>query len=215
MPASPPSRVVVIGAGGHAKVVIELLRADGYEVAALVDADAAPRRVLGAPVVGDDSALAGLRAEGLTHAFVAIGDNRTRLRLAGVARAAGFALVNAISPAATVSPSASLGVGVAVMAGAVINAEAVIGDLAIVNTGATIDHDVRLGEAAHIGPGASLAGGVQVGAGAMLGVGASAIPGVRIGDQTVIGAGACVVRDLPGDVIATGVPATIARMRAS
>ncbi|WP_297506522.1 acetyltransferase [uncultured Caulobacter sp.] len=201
--------VVIIGGGGHAKVVIESLRATGESVAAIVDADPTPRAVLGVPVVGDDLALGDLRGQGLSKLFVAIGDNRLRQKLAGKAREQGFSLVNAVHPSAVISPSARLGVGVAVMAGVAINAKTRVEDLAIINTGAVVDHDCRLGEACHVGPASALAGGVSVGARAFLGVGARAIPGVAIGADAIVGAGGVVVRDLPDGVLAVGVPARI------
>lgn len=201
--------VVIVGGGGHAKVVIESLRASGQTVAAIVDADTTPRDVLGVPVVGDDAALADLRGQGLSRLFVALGSNRLRQTLGGQARALGFSLVNAIHPSAVISPSAWIGEGVAIMAGVAINADSRVGDLAIVNTGAVVDHDCDLGEACHVGPASALAGGVRVGARAFLGVGARAIPGVRIGADTILGAGAVVVRDLPDAVLAVGVPAQI------
>ncbi|WP_343698777.1 acetyltransferase [Caulobacter sp.] len=201
--------VVIIGGGGHAKVVIESLRAMGEAIAAIVDADPTPRTVLGVPVVGDDLALAGLKEQGLSKLFVAIGDNRLREKLGRKAREQGFSLVNAIHPSAVVSPSAILGEGVAVMAGAAINADSRIGDLAIVNTGAIVDHDCVLGASCHIGPATALAGGVNLGERAFLGVGARAIPGVTIGADTIVGAGGVVVRDLPDAVLAVGVPAKI------
>ncbi len=202
--------VVILGAGGHAKVVIELMRAQGRAIAGLTDADPSPRVVLGVPVLGDDRALPDLRAEGVGHAFVAIGDNAARQAAARTAVELGFILVNAVSPAAAISPSARLGHGVAVMAGAVINAEAFIGDLAIVNSGAVVDHDCHLEPGCHVGPGAALAGGVRLGAGVLIGVGASVTPGCAIGARTIVGAGACVVGDLPADVVAIGVPARVA-----
>lgn len=201
--------VVIIGGGGHAKVVIESLRAAGQDIAAIVDADPTPREVLGVPVVGDDLALQGLRDKGLDKLFVAVGDNRLRQTLGRKARELGFSLVNAIHPSAVISPSARLGDGVAVMAGAVVNAESWIGDLAIINTGAVVDHDCRLGAACHLGPASALAGGVSIGDRAFLGVGVRVIPGVAIGADTIVGAGGVVVRNLPDAKLAIGVPAKI------
>jgi len=204
--------VIVIGAGGHAKVVIELIREVGdYDVVSIVDADPRPRHMLGAAVVGDDSVLPRLRREGIGHVFVAVGDNRRRVEIARRVEAQGFRLINAISRRAAVSPSVQLGSGVAVMAGAVINAETRIGDLVVVNTNAGVDHDCTLGEGAHIGPGSALAGRVDVGRLAFLGVGTRAIPGVSIGENAVIGAGACVVCDIPPNVLAYGAPAKVIR----
>jgi UDP-perosamine 4-acetyltransferase len=201
--------VVIIGGGGHAKVVIESLRASGQAVAAIVDADPTPREVLGVPVIGDDLKLSELRGQGLSALFVAIGDNRLRETLGRRARGLGFSLVNAIHPSAIVSPTARLGEGVAVMAGVAINADSQVGDLAIINTGAIVDHDCRLGAACHLGPASALAGGVTLGQRAFLGVGARVIPGVTIGDDAIVGAGGVVVRDLPAAVLAVGVPAQI------
>lgn len=199
--------VVILGAGGHAKVIIELFRASGTPIYGLIDKDKTPRRVLGVPVIGDDEALPSLLGQGAKRAFVALGDNRLRLKMGAWVQALGFDLVNAISPGATVSPSAQIGRGVAVMAGAVINAEAQIGDLAIINTGAGVDHDVVLGAACHIGPGAAIAGSVHIGACALLGIGSSVTPGQAIGEGAVIGGGACVVCDIAANVTAVGVPA--------
>jgi UDP-perosamine 4-acetyltransferase len=203
--------IVILGAGGHAKVVIELIREQGGVIAGLTDSNAAPRSVLGVPVVGDDTALPRLLAEGVRHAFVAIGDNGARVIAAQAATGQGFVLINAVSRHACVSDSARLGWGVAVMAGAVINAEAVIDDLAIVNSGAVVDHDCRLERGCHVGPGAVLAGGVRIGAGALIGTGASVTPGRSIGAGAVVGAGASVVEDVDPDVVAVGVPARAVR----
>lgn len=204
-------KAIIVGAGGHAKVVIDLIRAAGvYDLVGLIDAkrDEA-RRVNGAPVVGGDDDLPRLRAEGVTHAHVAIGDNRRRLEIGRRLASLGFTLANAVSPGAIISPSVVLGQGIAVMAGAVINADSALEDLCILNTRASLDHDGRIGEGAHVAPGCALAGNVSIGRLAFLGVGTSVIPGVAIGEETVIGAGACVVRSVPPRSKAVGVPARI------
>ena len=205
--------VLILGAGGHAKVVIELLRASGQAVAGLIDVDATPREVLGVPVIGDDDNLEGLRRSGLELAFVALGDNALRYRLGRRLATFDFRLVNAISPAAIVSPSAQIGVGVAMMGGVVVNADTRIADLAIVNTGARIDHDCVLGEACHIAPGAVLTGDVHVDRLAFLGAACSVIPGMRIGESAVVGAGACVTSHIPSHTLAIGVPARVVRAK--
>jgi UDP-perosamine 4-acetyltransferase len=202
-------QLVIVGAGGHAKVIVELLRAahPGLALIGFTDRDAAPRTVLGLPVLGGDEMLQRLRAEGVEAAFVALGDNAVRAELGDRLQMLGYRLPTVVSPRAAVSPSARLGVGVAVMAGAVINADAEIAELAIINTGAVVDHDVQVGRAAHLGPGCAVAGGVRIGARTLLGVGASVAPGVTIGADVVVGAGACVVQNLPDGVVAVGVPA--------
>lgn len=198
--------VVVIGDSGHAKVCIELLQAMGHRVDWCVGVTRAATCV-GVPVLQGDDHLARLRREGYDQAFVAVGSNAGRRRLADLALGLGFRLVNAISPQSVVSPSATLGNGIAIMAGAVVNAEASIGDLAIVNTGASVDHDCRIGAAAHIAPQCGLAGNVSVGNFSFLGIGCKVIPDIRIGAHVVLGAGAVVVSDIPDHAKAKGVPA--------
>lgn len=206
------SKLVIVGAGGHARVVIELFRATGcHEICGCTSDSADTGDVLGVPVVGTDDVLPELFRRGVRSLFVAIGANQARLKLGRQWREFGFTLPSVVSPAATVSPSAEIGLGVAVMAGAVINASSCVADLAIVNTGAQIDHDCTIGAGVHLGPGSILAGNVQVGEGAFLGVGAKVIPGVRIGAHSVLGAGSVVIRDLPDRVLAVGVPARLVR----
>lgn len=199
--------IIVVGAGGHAKVCIELLRAMDERVAYCVGGNDSDERCLDVPVLKGDDNLDRLSREGYRRVFIAIGSNRLRDRLAALALSLGYTLVNAVSPRASISPSAKIGSGVAIMAGAVINADANIGDLAIINTGATIDHDCRIGRAAHIAPQSALAGNVVVGDYAFLGIGTKVIPEVVIGEQAVIGAGGVVVGDISPRVTAVGVPA--------
>lgn len=205
--------IVVIGAGGHAKVCIESLRAAGEVVDFCVGGGGDPVDCLGVVVLEGDHHLERLRTEGYGRAFVALGSNRLRAKLGAVVRRLGYELVNAIHPQAVVSPSARIGAGVAIMAGAVINAEAEIGDLAIVNTGATVDHDCRIGTAAHVAPQTALAGCVVVGDGAFLGAGVRAIPGVTIGVNAVVGSGAVVISDIGQGVTAVGVPARVIKQQ--
>jgi UDP-perosamine 4-acetyltransferase len=199
--------VIVVGASGHAKVVIELLRAMGERVDYCVGGVGSPADCLGVPVLEGDLHLERLRERGHSRAFVAVGANALRARLGRAVQLLGYELINAISPQAVISPTARLGKGVAIMAGVVINADAVIEDLAIVNTGATIDHDCHIGAAVHIAPQCGLAGNVTVGDGSFLGIGCKVIPGVSIGADVTVGAGAVVVKPLPDAAIAVGVPA--------
>ncbi|MDF3081842.1 acetyltransferase [Burkholderia sola] len=199
--------IVVVGAGGHAKVCIELLHAAGERVAYCIGGADSPEKCLGVPVLKGDENLETLRREGYARVFIAIGANKLRDRLATLALHHGYTLVNAISPLATISPSATIGSGVAIMAGAVINAEANIGDLSIVNTGATIDHDCRIGRAVHVAPQSALAGNVVVGNYTFLGIGTKVIPEIVIGERAIIGAGGVVVSDISDGCTAVGVPA--------
>lgn len=201
--------VIVLGAGGHAKVVIEILQANGETVDYCVSGTRGPDTCAGVSVLEGDAHLPLLRQRGYCRAFVAIGSNAIRQRMAAVVRRVGFQLINAISPHAIISPSVRLGGGIAVMAGAVINAASVIDDLVIINTGATIDHDCHIATGVHIGPQCALAGNVTVGEGTFLGTGAKAIPGIQIGRRGTVGAGAVVIRNIPDGAVAVGVPARV------
>lgn len=206
-------RVLGLGAGGHARVVLEALVAcGGREVVGLLD----PRRelwgseVLGVPVLGDDSELGRQYDQGVAHAFIGlggVGDNGPRRRLYELARAHGFDVVPVVHPRAAVSPSARVGDGSVVLAGAVVGTEALVGPNAIVNTGAIVEHDCRVAAHAHVATGARLASGVEVGEAAHVGAGATVIQGLRIGERAVVGAGAVVTRDVEPEAVVAGVPA--------
>jgi UDP-perosamine 4-acetyltransferase len=203
-------KTVLVGSGGHAKVIIDILRHNPeVELAGCTSSDPECREVMGLPVLGTDAVLPSLLQAGVTQAFVAIGDNRARVRVAREVAGLGFFIINAIHPCTTIAPSVKLGKGIAVMAGVVINPDTMVADYAVVNTGATVDHDGSLGEGCHLAPGTHLAGNVSIGAGAFLGVGCSAIPEVSVGDWSVVGAGAAIVADIPAKVLALGVPARV------
>ncbi len=204
-------KTVIIGAGGHAKVVMDILLANPeIEVVGLIDKRDGSN-IRGYKRLGDDSLLPELLRQDIRHAFVAVGDNDLRRRLAKRAAALGFQFINAISPHAVVSETASLGNGIALMPGSIINADARIGDHAIVNTGASVDHDCMIGSLTHLAPGCRLAGGVTTGEGVFLGIGSKTVDQAFIGAWSVVGAGAVVVGDIPDRCLAYGVPARIVK----
>jgi UDP-perosamine 4-acetyltransferase len=179
----------------------------GFEVVGLLDAAPTPRSVLGVQVLGDDSMLPRLRADGVAAAVITLGSNGVRQRMGERLLALGFVLPAIVHPTAVIAPSAKLGEGVVVMVRAIVGTETRVGTLAIVNTGAIIDHDNDIGEAAHIAPGCALAGSVSIGTRTLLGVGSAVRPGVRIGRDAVIGAGSAVVADVPDGAVLGGTPA--------
>ena len=215
--AASTKRVVGVGAGGHARVVLDILRSlGGHEVVGLVDVDEGlwGQELEGVPVVGDDTMLAKLYEDGVTHAFNGIGsapDTGPRTRSFQMIAALGFQMVQAIHSKATIAPSVTLGAGIAVMANAVINPAARAGANVIVNTGAIVEHDCVLGDHTHIATGSRLGGGVSVGEGSHIGIGASVRQGISIGRNSVVGAGAAVVEDVPDGVVVAGVPAKVLR----
>jgi len=201
--------VIVLGGGGHSKVVIEILRASGYSVEYCISASEGVQTCVGVPVLCGDHHLDELLDAGYSKVFPGVGSNLVRERAAERALKIGYQLVSAISPAAIISPSATIGRGVAIMGGVVINAESKVEDLAIINTGATVDHDCHIGLGAHVAPRCVLAGSVKIGNGSFLGAGTVVIPEVVIGERCIIGAGAVVVRDVPAFSKAIGHPARI------
>lgn len=201
--------IIVVGAGGHAKVAIEALRRSGWDVVGCTDSDPTDRTIVGVSVLGGDEILANMHASGVRFAFPALGSNRLRQRKAQELVELGFQLPSAIGENVSISPSASVGQGVALFGGATVNADASIGDFAIINTNASIDHDCNIGSASHIAPGSTLAGGVTIGDRSFVGAGTSIIPGITVGRDCVIGAGSVVVRDIPDAVQAFGNPARI------
>jgi len=208
-------RVIGIGAGGHVKILVEVLReAGGYDLVGFTDQRPELRgtRLLGFPILGDDSLLPAIRAEGVVAAFIGVGATRdvsVRKKLFGLATGCGFEMITLVHPRAYVAPSARLGRGIAVLPGAVVNTDVVLGDNVTVYSGAIVEHDSVIGDHVHLSPGVHIAGGVRIEAEAFVGIGASIIQGIRIGVGAVIGAGAAVIRDVPAGSTAVGVPARI------
>lgn len=199
---------MIVGAGGHAKVLIEAVHAMGdFHIIGLTDPHPAAAALLGVKVLGADDVLPGVRAQGVAVAVLALGENELRERLGAWVRELGFALPPIIHPSAFVSPSARIGAGAVVMARAVVGTHSDVGQLAIVNTGAIIDHDNIIGAAAHIAPGCALAGCVKIGARTLLGIGSAVRPDIVIGADVVVGAGSAVVTDVPDGAQVAGVPA--------
>jgi len=201
--------IYILGAGGHAKVVISALQATGKTVKALFDDDSEKwgQALWGYPVLGPISEFDPF--SGLAS-LIAVGDNRLRRGMAVRFRQAEWETI--VHPAAFVDSSARLGPGTVVFAGAVIQPDAVIGAHCIINTGATIDHDCVLGDFVHVAPGCHIGGGVALAEGVFLGIGGTVIPGKRVGFWTTVGAGGVVTNDLPANVLAVGVPAKLVKI---
>lgn len=210
-------QIVIVGAGGHGKVVLDILRAGGkFEPAGFVDssADRAGKSIGGIPIFGPANVLPKLAQRGIRAAIVAIGDCRARLQYAALLREQRFELINAIHPTASISPTAILGHNVVVAAQAAVCTEARIEDSVILNTACVVDHECIVGEGAHVCPGAHLAGRVRVGRSAWVGIGANVIQCLSIGEHAIVGAGAVVVRDVPAHATVVGVPARVIRAAA-
>ena len=207
------TKIVVIGAGGHARVVMDaLLKLGGYEIVGLTDprADLHGKQVDGVTVLGDDAVLPSLLQQGIRAACMGIGgigDNRPRANAFDHVRSLGFSFVNVVHPSAVVASTVRMGTGNTLAANSVLNAGAVVGADVIVNTGATVDHECVIGDHVHISPGATLSGGVTVGAMTHIGSGAVVMQGIRIGECALVAAGAVVVRNVAPGAKVAGVPA--------
>lgn len=198
--------LLVIGCGGHGRVVAEAASECGYERIAFLD-DSPPEPVLpGTRVLGPISMIEQASRE-WPMAIVAVGDGALRLRLFEALQRHGFHTPNIIHPSAVVSRSAHLAAGIFIGAGAIVGIEARIANAAIINTGARIDHDCRIGPGSHIAPGATLSGNVSIGARTWLGTGCAVRQGIVIGDDVLVGVGAAVVSNLPAGKTYVGVPA--------
>lgn len=203
--------LIVLGAGGHAKVVVSTARALGYRVEAVYDDDSAKwgTSFMGIPVRGSLSQAEQLL--GTAVAVVAIGGNAARKRVVG-GFSQGVRWATLIHPCSWVDSTAEIGEGTLVCAGAIIQPETQIGRHCIINTAASVDHDCFLADFVHVAPGARVAGGVTVGEGALLGVGCSVLPNCQIGAWSIVGAGAVVTQNVPNGAVVVGVPARVVRI---
>jgi sugar O-acyltransferase (sialic acid O-acetyltransferase NeuD family) len=207
----PKPRVLIVGAGGHGRVMLDVLQCQGEsEVLGFIDdrPELAGREIGGLRVLGGPGDLAALEPPP-SHFLVAIGSNAVRAELFGRWRARGLLPWSAVHPTATLAAGVRLGPGAQVVAGVIVNPEAVIGENVILNTACSVDHHCRVGDNAFIGPGARLGGEVRVGEGAFVGIGATILPGMVIGDRAVVGAGSVVTCAVPPGVVVVGVPAEV------
>jgi sugar O-acyltransferase (sialic acid O-acetyltransferase NeuD family) len=196
------SHILVYGAGGHAKAVMEMVMADGkFLLAGIVDDKIPPgTSVLGIPVLGSREILSDLVEHGLTKAANGVGgiiDIAIRVRLFELMEDGGFTFPALVHPKAAVEPSAGIGDGVQVFANAYIGSSAVLQPRCMINTNAVVSHDCKIGSYSHIAPGALLAGHVQVGERSLVGMGVTTAIGITIGSNVRIGNGAIIYADVP------------------
>lgn len=211
IPVADAQPLIVVGGGGHAKVLIDLALAQGRKVLGFVDRNpsSVPGNILGAPLLGDDGALGRFDAQevmlvcGIGSTEVSSIREMVFQRLMN----AGYRFAALIHPNAVIGRDVLVSDGAVIMAGAVLQAGVRVGINAIVNTRASVDHDCIVGDHAHIAPGAVLSGQVVVGASAHLGTGAVVIQGVTIGSGAFVAAGSVVVKSVPAQARVRGVPA--------
>ena len=200
-------KIVIVGAGGHAKVIVDMIQQQGvYDVVGLVDKKGV-QGFWGLSVIGEDCDLPMIFKSGVDYAFIALGSNLLRCKLSSTVRHIGFHIPNIISNDAKISKRSKLGEGIAIMPGAIINADTTINDGCIINTNASIDHEGYLEPFVHIAPGCSLSGKVKIGRNSFIGTGARIIDGVSVGTNVIAGAGTVIIHDVEDNCTVVGVPA--------
>lgn len=206
-------KIVLIGAGGHCKVIIDIIKSTNeYEIAGITDDNQKHANILDVPIIGDDSILEQLYKNGVNYAFICVGAlNNINLRntIYRKLELIGFKLPVLIHKNSVVSEFARIGDGTCVLPGAIINAGSKVGKNCIINSGCVIEHDCTIGDNSHISPNVSLAGGVNIGCNTHVGIGSSIIQNINLGNNVTIGAGAVVINNIDDNTLAFGVPAKV------
>lgn len=210
--------LIVFGASGHTKVVIDILEKQGkYRIAGLIDSRRKQgEEFMGYKILGHDEDLKAICHQyDIANLLVAIGDNwiRHQVHEKIISTCSDIHFVTAIHPSAVIGKDVVIGEGSVVMAGTVINTATTIGKCCIINTSASVDHDCRLKDFSSIAPKACLGGNVTIGDFTSISIGATVIQGIEIGQHTVVGAGSTVIDNLTEKVVCHGSPARVIRKR--
>lgn len=199
--------IVLLGGGGHASVLTDILRENKQAIAGMIS----PARPSGAIFSGiklykhdDDLAMFSVKQHGVVVAIGPQLDDRKRINIIDKVVAKGYTFTNVLSLRAIISHYALLGLGVQILPGAIINAGVIVGQHVVINTRVVIEHDCKIGDFSHIAPGAVLCGGVSVAKHVFIGAGAVVLPGVNIGNNSIIGANALVDKDIPDNTTLYG-----------
>lgn len=204
--------VIILGAGGHAKVLADTLLIRGIPILGFTSPHEESVPIMcDVHRLGNDEVILQYSPDKvrLVNGVGSAGSPTLRQRLFQQFKSSGYSFLSVMHPSATLSPECYLSEGVQIMAGAIIQVGSCIGCNSIVNTKASVDHDCTVGEHVHIAPGVTISGGTKIGHGVHIGTGANVIQGISIGEGSVIGAGALVIRDVPCHVKVAGVPAKI------
>ena len=207
-------KIVVIGRGGHSKVIADMILSDQEnDIVCYLDDKYAGLGLVENTYYGPISSAMQLVEHFNDLKFiVAIGDNKVRQSIVQKLKLSAENYISVIHKSAVISPSAKIGQGTVIMPNSVINADTKIGVHSIINTGSVIEHESILGDFSHVCPGTTLTGTVQIGEGGYIGAGSTIIPNIKIGDWAIIGAGATVITDIPSHCTAVGIPAKIKKV---
>lgn len=209
-------KVIIIGAGGHAKMVAECVDNKKYEIVGFLDKDTSlvGKLINGIPIIGADGDPSYWMNKGITGCIIGIGHVGKyvlRNKLFERYKNAGFHMINAIHPESIISPNAVIKEGAVVLPGAVINSNAYVGENSIINSKSVIEHDVVINNGVHIAPGSIVSGGAQIGENTLIGAGSIVIQMINIGKETIVGAGTVVIKDVPSNVLVVGNPVRVVR----
>ncbi len=210
-------KIVLIGGGGHCKVVISILKKlDNFEIAGISDNYQTGSLISGIKILGTDDDLKNIYKSGIHYTLITVGsirDNAKRYELFNMVRKIGFIFPIIISNEAIVDESVKIDEGTIIMPGSIINIDSSIGKNCIINTGSIIEHNCKIGNHCHIAPGVNISGTVNIGELSFIGTGATIIQKIKIGKNVTIGAGSVVIKDIPDNVIAVGNPAKIIKSK--
>ncbi len=202
--------LIIIGAGGQARVVIDAAEDTGFDVCGIVDIDynGQNEKILNYPVLGDFSVLNEFNPE-KTCLAIALGDGQERADYFHKLQKLGFRIPKIVHPTAIISKHVKIGKGVFINAGAIINAKADISDNSIINTGAIVDHEVNIGKHSQVGPGTKIGGRAVIGENTFIGLGVCVLDKIKIGDNVIVGAGSVLIKDVQSNVTVVGIPGRI------
>lgn len=208
--------IIIIGSGGHAKVVMDIVRKEAkFRIAGLLDENRAPgEHTLDCPILGQLADLPGLiRDHDLKGAIIAIGDNFIRCKTAAQTKeiAPDLPLISAIHPDSSIASDVAIGEGTVIMAGVTVNSSSSIGRACILNTNCSLDHDSTMADFASLAPGVVTGGNCQIGRLSAIGIGAVLIQGINVGEHSIVGAGSLVLKSIDSFVVAYGTPAKTIR----
>lgn len=210
-------RCIIIGAGGHSKVIIDATKKNGYEIVGLTDNNVKKGSIiLGCEVIGNDDTLKEIYLDGICKAFMGIGHvgyPQVRNDVFKRIKKLGYEFPKLINPFSYIGEDVLIGEGTFIAAKAVVNAEATIGRLCVINSASVIEHEVKIKDGVHVAPNATVLGGAYVGENTFIGAGSTIIQSIKIGDNCIIGAGSVVLNDIPDNCVAVGVPAEIIKRR--